>query len=86
MFKTRGAEMIASVSGDKVAVANAGQERGNARSLDAAINELSGVIQSSRDLHRPLHLGNAALNLLLSVKRKGFGEAADINVIRAYSA
>lgn len=80
MFKTRGAEMIAGVGGEK----KNGTEGEKGRSLDDAISELAGVVQSARDLNCPLHLGNGALNLLLSVKGLGLGGEGDSSVIRAY--
>lgn len=76
MFEARGPEMIAGVGEEA-----AGE---GARTLDGAVAELAGVVQSARDLNCPLHLGNSSLNLMLSAKRMGLGGAVDSIVIRAY--
>lgn len=54
------------------------------RSLDEAIDKLKPVVQKARDLNIPLHLGNAALNVLLTARRRGEG-AATSGVMQAFS-
>lgn len=54
------------------------------QSLDEAIIKLKTVVQKARDLNIPLHLGNAALNVLLLARRRGEG-AATTGVMQAFS-
>lgn len=54
------------------------------RSLDDAIARLEAVAQKARDLYIPLHLGNAALNVLSLARRRGDG-AASTGVMRVFS-
>ncbi|KAL2840776.1 NAD binding domain of 6-phosphogluconate dehydrogenase-domain-containing protein [Aspergillus pseudoustus] len=53
-------------------------------SLDEATAKLEAVVQKARDLHCPLHLGNAALNVLFQAKRLGSGVQSSTGVIRVY--
>lgn len=53
-------------------------------SLDDAITRLEAVAQKARDLYIPLHLGNAALNVLSLARRRGDG-AASTGVMRVFS-
>lgn len=54
------------------------------RSLDEAIEKLKTVVQKARDLNIPLHLGNAALNVLLTARRRSEGPATT-GVMQAFS-
>lgn len=46
------------------------------QSLNEAIAKLETVVQKARDLYIPLHLGNAALNVLSLARRRGQGPAS----------
>ncbi|PYH28957.1 NAD(P)-dependent oxidoreductase [Aspergillus neoniger CBS 115656] len=76
IFVTKGLEMIEGKIG---AQAPAGSE-----TLDAVVSRLEKVVQKARDMHCPLHLGNAALNVLLMSKGQGYGSEASTSVIRVY--
>lgn len=76
VFVTRGLEMIEGKIGTKAP--------GGAQTVDEAIQRLENVVQKARDLYVPLHLANAALNMLLVAKRAGLGGEASTSVIRAY--
>lgn len=54
------------------------------QSLDEVIAKLKTVVQKARDLNIPLHLGNAALNVLLLARRRGEG-LATTGVMQAFS-
>lgn len=56
------------------------------QSLDEAIEKLETVVQKARDMHVPLHLGNAALNVLLLARRRGLGSGASTGVVQVYDS
>lgn len=62
-----------------------GDGSGSGQSLDEAIAKLETVVQKARDMHVPLHLGNAALNVLFLARRKGVGESASTAVMQAFA-
>ncbi|RDW78856.1 NAD(P)-dependent oxidoreductase [Aspergillus mulundensis] len=76
IFIEQGLEMIEGRIGDK---APAGSE-----SVDQVAAKLETVVQKARDLHCPLHLGNAALNVLFMTQRHGSGAQSSTSVIRVY--
>lgn len=63
----------------------AGSGSGSSESLEEAIVKLETVMQRARDLYVPLHLGNAALNVLFLARRRGVGETASTAVMRAFA-
>ncbi|PGH05856.1 hypothetical protein AJ79_06698 [Helicocarpus griseus UAMH5409] len=73
MFKLRGAEMMAGL-----------KESASKRTVNDAARDLAAAVQAARDVNCPLHLGNAALNLLYLAKKQGFGDKADAHVLRVY--
>ncbi|KAJ5802709.1 uncharacterized protein N7503_005159 [Penicillium pulvis] len=73
-FMTRGLEMIEG---------NIDMQPGSEK-IDAAILRLERAVQKARDLHCPLHLGNAALNTLFLAKRAGFGDESTVSVMQIY--
>ncbi|KAI9928430.1 hypothetical protein ASPWEDRAFT_181987 [Aspergillus wentii DTO 134E9] len=75
LFITQGLEMIEGRIGEK---APAGP------SVDEAMLRLEKVVQTARDLHTPLHLGNAALSVLTMARRSGWGEENRTSVIKAF--
>lgn len=59
---------------------------GSGQSLDEAITKLENVVQKARDLYVPLHLGNAALNVLFLARRRGgVGETASTGVMQVFA-
>ncbi|KAL4894722.1 NAD binding domain of 6-phosphogluconate dehydrogenase-domain-containing protein [Aspergillus ambiguus] len=72
VFITQGREMIE------------GRIGANAETVDAATARLQTVVQKARDLHCPLHLGNAALNVLLVARRAGLGSEGSTSVIKVF--
>ncbi|RAH65388.1 oxidoreductase [Aspergillus aculeatinus CBS 121060] len=76
VFVSRGLEMIEGRVGEK---APAGAE-----TVDALAQRLERVAQRARDLHCPLHLGNAALGVLLMAKRAGLGGSSSTSVVGLY--
>ncbi|KAJ5635922.1 uncharacterized protein N7484_009235 [Penicillium longicatenatum] len=73
-FMTRGLEMIEG---------NIDMQAGSEK-IDHAILRLERAVQKARDLHCPLHLGNAALNTLFLAKRAGFGDESTVSVMQVY--
>ncbi|KAJ6102854.1 Oxidoreductase [Penicillium sp. IBT 16267x] len=73
-FMTRGLEMIQG---------NIDMQPGSEK-IDDAILRLERAVQKARDLHCPLHLGNAALNTLFMAKRAGFGGESSVSVMQIY--
>lgn len=73
-FMTRGLEMIEG---------NIDMQTGSEK-IDAAILRLERAVQKARDLHCPLHLGNATLNTLFLAKRAGFGDESTVSVMQIY--
>ncbi|OQE31278.1 hypothetical protein PENSTE_c001G04692 [Penicillium steckii] len=71
-FMTKGLEMIEG---------NIGK---NNETINDAISRLEKGVQRARDLHCPLHLGNAALNVLFMAKRAGLGAEGSTSVIKAF--
>lgn len=76
VFAKQGLEMIEERIG---ANAPAGS-----RTVDEAVEVLEKVVQNARDLNCPLHLGNAALNLLLLAKRAGYGKEGSTSVVKVF--
>ncbi|KAF7595687.1 hypothetical protein BBP40_005131 [Aspergillus hancockii] len=76
VFNAKGLEMIEGHIAEK---APAGSQ-----TVDEAISRLESVVQRARDLHCPLHLGNAALNVLHLAKRAGLGGASSTSVIKVF--
>jgi 3-hydroxyisobutyrate dehydrogenase len=73
-FMTKGLEMIEGRIGE-----SAGSE-----TIDAAISRLEKASQKARDLHCPLNLGNAALNVLYISKRSGLGAEGSTSVMKTF--
>lgn len=73
-FMTKGLEMIEGRIGG-----NAGSE-----TIDEAIARLEKAVQKARDLHCPLHLGNAAMSVLFMAKRAGLGAEGSTSVIKVF--
>lgn len=71
-FMTKGLEMIEG---------NIGK---NNETINDAISRLEKGVQRARDLHCPLHLGNAAMNVLFMAKRAGLGAEGSTSVIKAF--
>ncbi|KAJ5489201.1 hypothetical protein N7539_004091 [Penicillium diatomitis] len=71
-FMTLGLEMIEGKVGK------------NSESVDQAINRLQKAVQKARDLHCPLHLGNATMNVLLMAKRAGLGADGSTSVVKMF--
>ncbi|KAF7717529.1 Hydroxy monocarboxylic acid anion dehydrogenase family protein [Penicillium ucsense] len=71
-FMTLGLEMIEGKVGK------------NSESVDQAINRLRKAVQKARDLHCPLHLGNATMNVLLMAKRAGLGADGSTSVVKMF--
>lgn len=53
--------------------------------VDQAAQTLEAVVQKASDLKCPLHLGNAALSMLLLAKSGGFGQEGSTSVIKVYN-
>ncbi|KAJ5629910.1 hypothetical protein N7528_003567 [Penicillium herquei] len=73
-FMTKGLEMIEGRIGEV-----AGSE-----TINDAIVRLEKAVQKARDLHCPLHLGNAAINTLFLAKRAGLGAQSSSSVIKVF--
>ncbi|KAJ5855639.1 uncharacterized protein N7529_009583 [Penicillium soppii] len=58
--------------------------RAGGETLDAAAARLEKAVQRARDLHCPLHLGNAALSVLFLAKRSGLGAEGSASVVKAF--
>ncbi|KAJ5098741.1 hypothetical protein N7532_005742 [Penicillium argentinense] len=71
-FMSKGLEMIEG---------NVGK---NSETINDAIARLEKAAQKARDLHCPLHLGNAAMNVLFMAKRAGLGDEGSTSVIKAF--
>lgn len=54
------------------------------QTVDKIVSQLEIVVQKARDLHCPLHLGNATLSQLLFAQRAGFGREASTSVIKTW--
>ncbi|EQL35309.1 3-hydroxyisobutyrate dehydrogenase, variant 2 [Blastomyces dermatitidis ATCC 26199] len=78
IFKLRGAEMMSGLTG------GVDGDGGKRKTINEAIAELAAVVQGARDVNCPLHLGNAALNILYVARKQGLGEEADSHVLRVY--
>ncbi|KAL4966199.1 NAD binding domain of 6-phosphogluconate dehydrogenase-domain-containing protein [Aspergillus stella-maris] len=76
IFIEQGLEMIEGHIGDK---APAGSP-----TVDQVAAKLEAAVQKARDLHCPLHLGNAALNVLYMAQRHGSGGQSSTSVIRVF--
>ncbi|KAJ5713017.1 uncharacterized protein N7483_010198 [Penicillium malachiteum] len=75
-FMTKGLEMIENRTGEV-----AGSE-----TINDAIVRLEKAVQKARDLHCPLHLGNAAINTLFLAKRAGLGAESSSSVIKVFGS
>lgn len=73
-FMTMGLEMIEGRVGENAA----------AETIDGAIARLEKAVQKARDLHCPLHLGNAAMTVLFMAKRAGLGAEGSTSVIKVF--
>lgn len=71
-FMTKGLEMIDGRIGK------------NSESVNDVITRLEKAVQKARDLHCPLHLGNAAMNVLFLAKKAGFGAEGSTSVIKVF--
>ncbi|KAF3385052.1 putative oxidoreductase YgbJ [Penicillium rolfsii] len=71
-FMTKGQEMIEGRIGQ------------NSETINDVINHLEKAVQKARDLHCPLHLGNAAMSVLLMAKRAGLGAEGSTSVIKVF--
>ncbi|KAJ5160257.1 uncharacterized protein N7482_007261 [Penicillium canariense] len=71
-FMTKGLEMIEGRIGQ------------NSGTVSDVVNRLEKAVQKARDLHCPLNLGNAALNVLLMAKQAGFGAEGSTSVIKVF--
>ncbi|KAJ5152132.1 hypothetical protein N7492_010427 [Penicillium capsulatum] len=56
----------------------------NTETVNEAIARLEKAVQKARDLHCPLHLGSAALNMLYLAKQAGFGDEGSTSVVKAF--
>lgn len=56
----------------------------NTETISQAIARLEKAVQKARDLHCPLNLGSAALNMLYLAKQAGFGEEGSTSVINVF--
>ncbi|MCJ1439494.1 hypothetical protein MMC27_008888 [Xylographa pallens] len=56
--------------------------QGRPNTIESSVDSMSAVIQAARDVDCPLYLGNAALNILLSMKYKGWDECTDESVVK----
>lgn len=75
-FKSKGLDMIEG---------NIGQWCGS-ETINDSIVRLEKAVQKARDLHCPLHLGNAALNVLYLAKRTRLGTEGSTSVIKAFGS
>ncbi|EKV11096.1 Oxidoreductase [Penicillium digitatum] len=74
-FMTKGLEMIEGL----------GQGAdGDSETLDEATSRLEKAVQKARDLHCPLHLGNAALSVLYMAKKYGLGVERSASMVKAF--
>lgn len=62
-----------------------GEKGTTGETLDEAIARLEKVVQKARDMHVPLHLGNAALSVLLLARRRVDGGVPSTGVVRVFS-
>lgn len=74
-FMTKGLEIIEGLGQS----ANGGSE-----TVDTATSRLEKAVQKARDLHCPLNLGNAALNVLFMAKKSGLGAEGSSSVVKAF--
>lgn len=71
-FMTLGLEMIEGRVGQ------------NSETINDIIARLEKAVQKARDLHYPLHLGNAAMNVLFMAKKAGFGAEGSTSVVKVF--
>lgn len=71
-FMTKGLEMIEGRIGQ------------NSETINDVIARLEKAVQKARDLHCPLHLGNAAMSVLFMAKKAGFGAEGSTSVIKVF--
>ncbi|MCJ1288365.1 hypothetical protein MMC26_007720 [Xylographa opegraphella] len=50
--------------------------------IKTSVDSMSAVVQAARDVNCPLYLGNAALNILLTMKHRGWDECTDESVVK----
>lgn len=58
----------------------------NSETVNQAIARLEKAVQKARDLHCPLHLGSAAMNVLYLAKRAGFGAEGSTSVVNVFGS
>ncbi|KAJ5719193.1 hypothetical protein N7493_007648 [Penicillium malachiteum] len=75
-FMTKGLEMIEGRIGEIT----------GSETINDAIVRLEKAVQKARDLHCPLHLGNAAINTLFMAKRAGLGAQSSSSVIKVFGS
>lgn len=73
-FMTKGLEMIEGRAGETT----------TSETVNGAIARLEKAVQKARDLHCPLHLGNAAMSVLFMAKRAGLGAQGSTSVIHVF--
>ncbi|KAJ6119893.1 hypothetical protein N7523_004173 [Penicillium sp. IBT 18751x] len=71
-FMTMGLEMIEGRVGQ------------NSETINDVIIRLEKAVQKARDLHCPLHLGNAAMSVLFMAKKAGYGAEGSTSVIKVF--
>jgi 3-hydroxyisobutyrate dehydrogenase len=59
---------------------------GDSETVDAVSSRLEKAVQKARDLHCPLNLGNAALNVLFMAKRSGLGAEGSTSVVKVFES
>ncbi|MCJ1394956.1 hypothetical protein MMC18_007837 [Xylographa bjoerkii] len=79
MFRDRGPKMIAKHGKLEKSIWITKEEE---NTIETSVKSLSAVIQAARDIECPLYLGNAALNILLTMKHRGWDECTDDSVLK----
>ena len=79
MFRDRGAKMIAKHGKHEKTEWMLIDKQDT---IETSVDNLSTVIQAARDADCPLYLGNAALNIILAMKRRGWGECTDDCIVK----
>lgn len=75
-FMTLGLEMIEGRIG----------ENATTETVNGAITRLEKAVQTARDLHCPLNLGNSAMNVLFMANKAGLGAERSTSVIKVYGS
>ncbi|MCJ1387128.1 hypothetical protein MMC17_010257 [Xylographa soralifera] len=79
MFHDRGPRMIAKLRKHEKTEWIMGNKF---NTIESSVSSMSAVIQAARDVDCPLYLGNAALNILLTLKHWGWDECTDDSVVK----